>query len=271
MAANVTISMELVTPEKAEKWLNSNKNNRKLRPGVAERYAEDMMSNRWTQCPVPISFYENGDLADGQHRLFAISECGIPQRFVVMRGLDRASGLNIDTGATRTLVDNARISGENTELSNELISVSRAIEQGTRQVTRGMSNSVRLEFIGRHQDAARWAISNGPKTRGTRNAITLGAIGRAWYHEKDRDRLKRFCEVLHSGFSEGQHESAAIALRNHLLSSRAGAATHSPALWRDAFLKIQNAIHYFMRQKPLTVIKAVADEAYPLKKKKEPK
>lgn len=32
-------TMEDVTPVKAEKWLNQNRGNRKLREGVVERYA----------------------------------------------------------------------------------------------------------------------------------------------------------------------------------------------------------------------------------------
>jgi hypothetical protein len=259
--------MEIVTPAKAEKWLNSNKANRKLREGVAEKYAEDMANGKWTQCPVPISFYEDGDIADGQHRLFAIIESNTSQRFLIYHGLSRAAGLNLDTGLGRTLVDNARISGDNSDLSNELISLARAIEEGTRQIG-GRSNAKRLELVNKHDEAARWAVANGPRSRGLRSAITLGAVARAYYHEKDKDKLKRFCEVVNTGFSDGRHESAAVAIRNYIMASKAGRASNSPALWRETFLKVQNAINYFMKGKALTVIKVVSEEAYPLKKKR---
>ena len=67
-------TIENISPQQAEKMLNSNKGNRKLRDGVVEKYALDMVSGNWTQCPVPISFLQNGDVADGQHRLWAIIE-----------------------------------------------------------------------------------------------------------------------------------------------------------------------------------------------------
>jgi len=254
-----------VTPIKAAHWLNSNKSNRKLRDGVAEKYATDMTEGRWTQSTVPITFYEDGDIADGQHRLWAIVESGKAQRFIIMQGLDRHAGLNIDTGLPRSLVDNARISGENTELSNELLSVARAVEEGTRQL-RTASNYKRLDFVAKHDAACRWAITNGPRGRGLRNAITLAAVARAWYQEKDEDKLKRFCEVMSSGFSEGRHEAAAVAIRNYMLASIGTGTQGSPALWRETFLKVQNAISYFMKDKPLMVIKTVKDEVYPLSK-----
>lgn len=258
------MNMETVTVKKATDWLNQNKSNRKLRPGVAEKYAEDMATGRWTECAAPIVFYENGDVADGQHRLFAIVESGIPQEFYVIRGFDRTAGLNIDTGLGRSLVDNARISGVNPDLSNELIAISRAVEEGSRQM-QAVPNSRRLDYVNKHNDACRWAITNGPRGKKLRNSIILAAVARAWYWESDKDKLKRFCEIVTSGFSEGRHEAAAVALRNYLLTS-SKADINSPALWRDTFLKIQNAISYFMRNKPLVLIKQVKDEAYPLKK-----
>ena len=259
------LKLESVTPTKAEKWLNVNKSNRKFRPGVVEKYADDMRNGKWTQCTVPIVFYDDNDIADGQHRLWAIIESDTTQHFIVVHGLDRHSGLNIDTGLPRSLVDNARISGTNSELTNELVSLARAVEEGTRQLT-ASSNSRRLEHVTKHSDACRWAVSNGPRGRGLRNAIVLAAVARAWYHEKDKDKLKRFCEVVTSGFAEGKHESAAVAIRNTLLNSTR--TSGSPALWRETFLKVQNAVWYFMKEKSLMVIKNVADEAYPLPKKR---
>jgi hypothetical protein len=91
------MKLESITPKKAEHYLNRNTSNRKLREGVVERYASDMAGGRWTKCAAPIVFYEDGEIADGQHRLFAIIESGKSQKFFVMRDLPRDAGLNIDT------------------------------------------------------------------------------------------------------------------------------------------------------------------------------
>lgn len=261
--------VERVTPQKAEAWLNQNKSNRKLREGVVERYAEDMKNGRWTRCTAAIAFYKDGDVADGQHRLWAIVESGCPQSMIVVRDLDREDGLNIDTGLSRDIIDAGRISGKDPDLSRALMSAARAIAFG--DAANGhvaQSNAAKLEYVDAHREAAQWAATNVKRVRYLSNAPVLGAVGRAFYHlGSDLARLKRFCDVLGDGFSSGDSESAAVALRNYLLARNSTAATN--ACWRDTFLKAQNAIAYFMAGKKLTVIKSIADEAYPLKGKRK--
>lgn len=263
------IAIENVTPSKATSWLNLNNTNRKLREGVAEKYADDMRNGRWTACPVPISFYDDGNVADGQHRLWAIVESGVAQRFPIARGLKREDGLNIDTGLGRSLVDNARISRSETGLTNEMVAIARSLVDGghsnASNNNRQRSISERLSMFEQHREVVQWVTSNGPRGKSIRNAIVMAAMARAWYVEKDKDRLRRFADVLSSGLYEGDGETAAVALRNYILTKH---AINTSALWRDTFLKAQNAIHYFMAGKRLTVIKAVADEAYPLKMKR---
>lgn len=256
------IEFEKITPATAEKWLNHNKSNRKLRDGVAEKYATDMKGGNWTKCPTPISFYEDGDLADGQHRLWAIVMSDTTQSFLVLRGLSRQDGLNIDTGLNRNVVDSGRISGKDTGLSLALIAVARGIDHGSPN-SGALSNATRLELVSRHREAAQFGLSHGPRTKFMRNAIVHAAIGRAWYIEADKDKLRRFCAVMDTGLPIDQNEFAAIAMRNYLLQKGPLAATTS--MWRDTFLKAQNCIYYFMRGKSLKVVRTVTDEAYPLK------
>ncbi len=259
------VTTENVTPAKAEKWLNHNVGNRKLREGVAEQYSRCLQDGTWTECIDPIAFYEDGELADGQHRLWAIVDSGITMRSIIVRDLPRTAGLNIDTGLNRTLVDNARISGNADDLSNTLLATARAIEKASVSSKERLSNNEKLAFVERHREAAKWAIANGPNGRGLRNAITLAALARAWYHEEDKDKLRRWSDVLTTGHSEGAPESAAVSIRNYLQAKGPQAA--SSALWYDTFLKVQNSIRYFMLSRPLMSIKAIKDECYPLGKK----
>jgi hypothetical protein len=259
------IRIETITPKKAEAYLNTNRSNRKLRDGVVERYADDMAKGRWTRCPAPICFYDDGDVADGQHRLWAIVESGVPQSFPVARGFTREDGLNIDTGLNRSIIDNAKISGADTNLSRQLLTTARAITEGAHS-SGSKSNSAKLAQLDDHRDASMWASSNVRRFRYLCSAPVLGAVGRAWYAETDKVRLKRFCTVLADGFMTDQSESSAVALRNYLISR--GNVASTSAQWTDTFLKVQNAINYFMRGKPLTVIKGVKEEAYPLPKKR---
>lgn len=256
------VTVETITPKTAEAWLNANKSNRALRDGVVEKYAADMKRGAWTDCPEPISFYVDGDLADGQHRLYAIIESDTTQTFPVVRGLPRSAGLNINTGLTRSLMDNARISQSTEELSRSIVGAARAIEFGTPNVPRALSNAETMALVEKHRDAARFASSNVRRKSLLCGATILGAVGRAHQSGVDPDKLRRFCEVLASGLYNGDNETAAVALRNYLLDK--GAVLSSSGLWRDTFLKAMNAISYFVAGRKLTVIKSVADEAYPL-------
>jgi hypothetical protein len=265
----MTEARERISPTKAQMYLNRNTGNRKLRDGLVEKYAADMRSGKWTACLAPVAFYVNGDIADGQHRLWAIIESGTTQEFLVVRGFPREAGLNVDTGKIRTVVDNARISGQDPDLSNELVALARMVEEGDRQ-NKPYSNAQRLEFVDMHREAAKWAVTHGPRGKGLRSAATLAAIARAWYHEDDKDRLARFCQVVSTGFADGDSESSAVALRNYLLARCVGRSGRIHGSLRDMFLKTMNATHYFMSGRKLTVIKGVADEVYPLPRRNAP-
>lgn len=263
----IETTREKITPAKATLWLEQyNLDNRKMREGVAEQYAADMAAGRWTNCTQSIAFYDDGNLADGQHRLWAIVEADVTIEFNVMRGLKREDGLNIDTGLNRRLVDNGRISGLDVNLTPSIVSTARAVATGMGSTGERLSNAQRLLIVEEHREAAEWVNSKMPHTKNICNSVTMGAVARAWYWEADKDRLERFCKVMASGFGDGSKDSAAIAIRNYLLL-HAGTAAGS-SMWRDTFLKVQNAIQYFMQGKPLTVVRSVKDEAYPLKKKR---
>lgn len=260
------IIVESISPRKAENILNHNVGNRKLREGLVERYAEDMKLGRWTECPEPISFYDDETLADGQHRLWAIVESNTTQKFPVCRGLPREAGLNINTGRPRTLVDNAKISGIDTGLSNELLACGRAMEEGATGVGKGISGSAKLALLDKHREAAQWAVTHGPRGRWVRNSLILAAVGRACYHTAPEDlgRLEAWCEVMTTGMPITEHDKAAVVFRNYLLSR--GHSLRAGPAWRDGFLKAQNSIWHFMARLELKVVKTISEERYPLPK-----
>ena len=257
----ITTPTERITPKKATQMLNANGTNRPMRPGVAEQYASDMREGRWTQCCDPIVIYENGDIASGQHRLWAVVESDTVQDFIVVRNLDRASGMNLDTGLKRSAIDGLRISGEDPTVTSTMLAAARAIAEGTAQKGR-LSNAARLTYLRRFHEAAEWVNSKAPRARYVGSNALHGAIGRAYLHELDKDRLARFCTLMRTGFMDVESDSAAIALRNYLLAKQGEAAT--TANWRDTFLKSQHSIWLFMRGRAQHVVKGIKDEDYPL-------
>lgn len=251
---------ESISPKRAEKMLNDhNSTNRKLRPGIVEKYAADMKAGKWVKNPQPIMFYDDGTLADGQHRLWAVVESGATVAFLVVRGVHRDVALNIDTGFGRSLTDNARIAGWDRPISHGIIAMAIMVHYGRRNLGKTFSNAQRLELIDKYEAHLAWAEVNRPRGARIGNAVIGAGIARAHMHEGDLERLSEFAKVM-SGKMPEVGDEAAHAFRTYLLVNDDLARDA-----RDLFLKSMNAIRYFMRRRSLTVIKGVKDEAYPLK------
>ncbi len=110
---SITNTIEVVTPEKAAFWIETaNNHNRPLSAMMVKRYAEIMRAGKWREnTPEPISFTPDGVLVDGQHRLAAVVEAGIPVRMTINRNADADDFKVIDTGKKRSTADSLAVKG----------------------------------------------------------------------------------------------------------------------------------------------------------------
>jgi hypothetical protein len=266
----MNITLETITPQIAMDMLSFNLNNRPVVQARVDQMVHDLRAGKFTACPSPIAFYTDDSLADGQHRLWGIVESGVAHEFLVLRDLPKDAALNIDTHRPRTLVQNVRILGIESDITNNLVSTARVIAHGERSSKKSpLSFTERLAVVTKHRDAARWALTNGPhgtSAKYFKNSLVWGALGRAFYIERDLTRLAHFAEVLGTGFYNEPTESAAIALRNFIINNNT--MLNGTAEWNATFLRAQNAIWYFMRRKSLNSIKTIGSERYPLKEGK---
>lgn len=99
------IKLETITKEKALKYLEKNVHNRPLRQGQVDFFVNLIKNEDFKLTHQGIAFDENGKLADGQHRLWAIAEANIPVQMYVTRGLPEEAFHGIDMGAKRTMGD----------------------------------------------------------------------------------------------------------------------------------------------------------------------
>lgn len=106
---NVAISIETITPEVAEKMLQTNVGNRDLISSVAVTKAIE--NDEWELNGATIVFDENGNLIDGQHRLTACIKTGKPIVTIVVRGIKRSAQITMDTGVKRRLRDYTKMRG----------------------------------------------------------------------------------------------------------------------------------------------------------------
>src|SRR6185295_11746401 len=72
----VTISKEIVTPERALQWLTNMSINRTLRQNQVDKIKEDILNGDWEFDGQPFRFSNEGKMLDGQHRAHAIIKAG---------------------------------------------------------------------------------------------------------------------------------------------------------------------------------------------------
>lgn len=101
-----------ITPELAAEWLEKNLLNRKPSPTRIQRYAEAMGRGEWKVTHQGIAFDWNGNLIDGQNRLWAIIRHGEPVKMMVATNVDPTAFDVLDSGKPRNLKDHLDIIGE---------------------------------------------------------------------------------------------------------------------------------------------------------------
>ena len=243
------IQTETVTPAMAQEWLESNTRNRNLSRRKVKLYADDMKKKRWSLHHQGIAFYENGELADGQHRLEAIIDSGENVAMVVVRNLPKGSGADIDRHRTRGEADAIRIGGLADWMGTSEVHVIKALASvhGTRPNT---FTAKQIASIGQHIEKQVTFATNVfiKKQRYVTTAPVMAAIAIASDHY-DHGRLMEFGEVLCTGIPTDMGDMAAIKLREKLMREHGGPGGTSGR--RDVIYITLRAIELFFDGKPV--------------------
>lgn len=152
-APQIASVIERITPRMAEQILSNNPLNRVVKEAPLAKYTSDMRSGQFKSLNgETIVINKHGGLEDGQHRLLALIESGLPfLDFLVVRGVEPRSNETIDQGAQRTAADAAAMRGY--ECTRVLIAAVRwcwtynhAWPQGLSS-TRALSTPKLLEYL----------------------------------------------------------------------------------------------------------------------------
>ena len=115
--------IETITPFIAKIYLKANTDNRPLRPSHVKTLAYDMKNGHWQVTHQGIAFDDTGRLIDGQHRLHAIVEAGVPVEMSVTRGCSASAFSILDRGANRSASDILRWNRRVTDVVNFALSI----------------------------------------------------------------------------------------------------------------------------------------------------
>lgn len=233
-----------VTPEQAQAWLNKPAKNRKISQRRVGLYAAMMKRGDWMLTNQGIAIDEYGMLIDGQHRLSAIVEAGVPVELLVIRAAPNKAQLVIDQGLKRTAHDQIGLR-EGWEITPMHIAVAKCIVMSVggpgQAVRKDTAVDIQLldRFYIRHHKPIEFAVAQfacHATVRGVTIAPVIAPVARAHY-TADVNKLVRFCEVVATGMAEHKDDGPAVALRNWLLAGRDNAISARKGKDRFAIYK----------------------------------
>lgn len=214
-----------ITPEIAQEFLTHNTANRNPRPSQIKAYAKAMAEGRWQLNPEGISFYENGVLRDGQNRLYAIIAAGIPIDMMVTYNVPNNSTI-CDMQTRRTLSDSVVMLGvPESVMSPRIASVTNLLfdlthGNGGRTTTNpAFARDFLLDEAENIEEFTN-VIGKDNKAK-TRISSIMAALYIAFRQGVSKETIRRFCDVVNTGFYNGAQETAAIVIRNKVLQSGA--------------------------------------------------
>ena len=107
-----------INPTMAKALIDLNTNNfRNIDSHRVKKYSRAMKLGFWEENGEPIQIYEDGTLANGQHRLHAIIDSGVTlKNIVIVQGIKR-NVTTFDDGKTRTIAQKAKAKGYNLQVS----------------------------------------------------------------------------------------------------------------------------------------------------------
>lgn len=239
---DVRIDIVDVTPEQASHWLeHCNTRNRKASKPIVKAYAEDMANNRWEFTSQGISFYKDGTLADGQHRLMAIVESGKTVKMIITYGLSQSAINGIDQHKIRSVHDVLTLKQEYGRVEGIDVATLRLCYY-KQKVNTSLAERMLEENIVELKKVREMFGSQSTKVG---SALFRAAILLALKDGQSEEVLKDFVQVLMSGVTEKPQHRTVILLRDATL--RGDFKGGGDAVRRQHLKLIQRVIQRFIR------------------------
>lgn len=186
-ASKITSSIELVTREIALEWLQLNKANREISNRAITNYGQMMKRHQWKLTHQGIAFDTDGNLQDGQNRLMAIADTGMPEYLFVFRNMPVENFGVLDSLTTRKIYDALYIRGirENHKVISGIITfiITMANEKRGFAINKGGKNKTKvnvedsLNFAAQNIQILNEAAEIANKTYEKRNHIVRSTLG----------------------------------------------------------------------------------------------
>ncbi len=216
------VELMAVTPLQAKYWLEyKNGYNRRVSAGHVKNLARDIKAGNWKVTHLGIAFDTQGQLIDGQHRLWAIVTADMPVELYVWFNASPESLKAVDRGRTRSVKDVLNISGAGYDVTDYKVAALRVMVGGV-DGDADLTASEMSELLNVHGAALSFAMNHLPcvsSAIGINMSITRGVVARATY-SVDQFNLMDFCRKLTTGIISDPGESVIVNIRQFLQTNR---------------------------------------------------
>lgn len=253
---------KVITPEEAQALLLKNKINRRIQEPRVKEKVDAIKSGHWTESNDAICVSRDGFLLNGQHRLTAIARAGIP--VLVTMAYNAPDDIVIDRGKERSPVDSLYMRGmisRNMASSNVAATVNRylAIKYPKRYTP--IQEYDRGVFINEHEKEITDTLSackhGGSGNKLCRKAGVQAAILGALISGVDLDTVRRFTKAVNTGFVDDACDSAAIVLRNWIMTNPVTGAQAADKMALITQTALKDFVNRVPRKRAYTVLESV--------------
>jgi hypothetical protein len=219
----VFTEVKTITPQMAEVMLTNNVDNRGIKPAKLEQITADMRNGRWSFNGEPIIFADTGELNDGQHRLTAVKQSGVPTQMLIVFGVKRETRTTVDQGVNRNPGDYLNMLGvanayQVASIARQLIAYEKAERKsaGRPNLVTAAEVMERIEHDNMALGtAARYGNTSVSKVKGMSNGTMIGIAYYLFVGKNANDGLA-FMHQLVTGEELKLHDPAMTA-RNRLM------------------------------------------------------
>ena len=248
--AKLQTVLMLVTPGMAKDWLGKNLSNRNISPKHVDKLKKTIENDEWQVTHQGIAIYEDGTLADGQHRLTAIVLANKAVQMYVTFNVTVEAGMAIDQQSrSRTLADSMKMSGRLEAKSVVAICRHWMMLLGTYHAADFEIRKFEEEHIKYIEQAL--IMAKGHNTLKHSAVASVIAMGIRAGHEL---MLQDWCEVVRTGVTLGPKQSAAVRFRDYWSS---GPKNGNTTARRDHSRRAYASMKAFVEGRPLAKLYAV--------------
>ena len=255
----------VITPDMATELIKFNTKNRARHRGREKEYTADMREGKFCVSESMIGFNSEGELTNGQGRLYSCIESGTAFTSVVYLKLEQ--NLHMDTGRTRRTVDNIKLSealvGVCNDSGDTIMSV-KTLLRIARGTSRVRDEEV-IEFCKKHAAIIDKAYGAGLlNLHGGKKAVFKSSIASAFLiaaiNGVDFNDLLYIRNLLTDGMSINSRDKIILNFRDKAFELH---GTETSSVRKQLYLGLQYTIYCYVNNKKTTKI-VVDSEYYPL-------